>query len=707
MEGGLLREITVEYVQRVIDANLGYLRQVISSGDIIDRNIFRVGTRWYLIDFEYAHHTLFFFKEAHRTLLNSSWAHDLSLEHLCPFLGGFPTDVAQLLSLAWERHLYAEVLDNRAQQRAAPSLRHRFWSVVDSELAQRLDTHLARSEQHITAKESEGQQLESQYQNLRVHAKRLQENLDQLRDDNEGLRTRVSGLTVESKQLSDQNQSLDASKKNLEAEIDRWRADNHRLSEHAAALEVKVGQQEGQIAGNLAEISQLQGDNERLRTSAKGLEAEVGRLQAEVRKSELQRNSSETELDRLRADDEQLRAHARTLDLQLRQQEAEGEQLRAQANTFEEKIKNSSLLVSNLETEQTRLQDLVSEREAELAKSRTESNGHIAQLSQEIERLRQQLADQERELSSNRQAIGDILASKSWRVTGPLRWGGHQALRVAAVLRKAASALRGKPTGQSALAARSVDRSQDETAEKEIGRTTNLRYHVDRFQIASDPFSSDQFLYAIGWCFAPFHKGALVLELWCDDERILELNSVLTNEDVEPVGDPELDSVPPLARCAFAEQIRVTEGMNHFELRSPFHSGLVLAQGYAEELRIDGTSNGGGVEFSAYRSDGPLVTADSSGPRGQYNKASFDIQTRTMVDHARLLEKPLKVACFTHNLNLEGATKILLDTARGLKKTRKNCTGRSVVCSRPGTRGDGSGKYPLSHYQPRRLDPSR
>src|SRR5262249_30036107 len=102
-------------------------------------------------DFEYAHDTLFLFKEGFRSLLNTAWASDLSLRQLCPFLGEFPEPAARLLSLAWEGHLYSLVLDRYAEQQARQSLRYRFWETFDAHLAHCAEERLAAVRRDLEA----------------------------------------------------------------------------------------------------------------------------------------------------------------------------------------------------------------------------------------------------------------------------------------------------------------------------------------------------------------------------------------------------------------------------------------------------------------------------------------------------------------------------------------------------------------------------
>lgn len=136
---GVFGDVVLEYVDKVIDAHTGSLRLSWSSGDIMDRNILRSGNEWYLVDFEYAHRTLFLWKDAFRNVHYSPWAQQFSLRDLFPGLGDFPDDVAKLLSLAWDQHLQAQIVERRAHLPNLESLRRAFWGVFDASLPGMVD----------------------------------------------------------------------------------------------------------------------------------------------------------------------------------------------------------------------------------------------------------------------------------------------------------------------------------------------------------------------------------------------------------------------------------------------------------------------------------------------------------------------------------------------------------------------------------------
>lgn len=130
IEESTLNDIVADYVDRVIDENADGLREVWSTGDILDRNILLSNGQWYLIDFDYCHKTIFLFKEAFRNVFHAKWAKNISLSDIFPYIGNFPLEAAKLISLAWERHLYSEILDMQANKDYQSNLRNICWDTI-------------------------------------------------------------------------------------------------------------------------------------------------------------------------------------------------------------------------------------------------------------------------------------------------------------------------------------------------------------------------------------------------------------------------------------------------------------------------------------------------------------------------------------------------------------------------------------------------
>ena len=159
-----LYNIVIEYLEKLIDDNSMSLKRVWSPGDIIDRNILLSDGHWYLVDFEYCHQTLFLFKEAYRSIHYSKWARNLRIHDFSPWLGKFPNEAAELLSLAWENYLYSEVLDRQAIQRFQTKSRRLSWNILCPQLTE----NIMQLETSLKEKEYELNMLQKELNNIKA-----------------------------------------------------------------------------------------------------------------------------------------------------------------------------------------------------------------------------------------------------------------------------------------------------------------------------------------------------------------------------------------------------------------------------------------------------------------------------------------------------------------------------------------------------------
>jgi glycosyltransferase involved in cell wall biosynthesis len=145
---GLWSDIICEYVGKAIDKQSGIFREVLTTGDLIDRNFIRSNGSWYLIDFEYSHRTVFFFKDAYRNTLYAPWTNGLSFAEFYPPLGAFPPEIAAIITLALEREFQAGLLNPEASEDISKHLRYLLWNLIEPEILVRLDQrlHLAQQE---------------------------------------------------------------------------------------------------------------------------------------------------------------------------------------------------------------------------------------------------------------------------------------------------------------------------------------------------------------------------------------------------------------------------------------------------------------------------------------------------------------------------------------------------------------------------------
>ncbi len=154
IEESYLLNIIVENIEKLIDINSINIRQAWSTGDIMDRNILLSDKQWYLVDFDYCHQTLFLFKEAYRNILYAKWADNLTVHEIAPWLGKFPEEMARVLSIAWEKHLYSEILDMQANLAYDSHLRNLIWSILYPQINQ-LDATLRDREFEVAKLQAE------------------------------------------------------------------------------------------------------------------------------------------------------------------------------------------------------------------------------------------------------------------------------------------------------------------------------------------------------------------------------------------------------------------------------------------------------------------------------------------------------------------------------------------------------------------------
>lgn len=675
VKAGLLADITADYLERIVDAHAANLRRVWSAGDIIDKNIVKSGGSWYLTDFEYAHETLFFFKEAFRTILISEWARDLTLGQLCSFLGDFPEAAARLLALTWERHLYSLVLDKHADQSAEESLRHRLFQTFDAELVHSSDQRIARAQQELAAKDERLRQLHDALQGHAELLARSESEKQQLAEETAGSQRRAT--------------ESEAHARNLAAEISRLQIQEANLQAHARNLQAEVARlrdAEDRARRFEAELVPLRGAYESTRAHAHNLEAELARLRdVEDRACRL-----DAQLVELRGAYESTQAHARGL-------AAEAERLHTQEGNLRARI-------GDLEADVSRLQE---------ARSRAQSlEAEVSQLQEGIAQRELELAETTRQLAEHSRVLDAIAHSRSWRLTRPLRWLPNQirALRK----RRSASGPAASSHGTTSTETDPppVSRSQIPNGSSSTEPPANrLRYHVDVFRIIRTPPHDSRILEVSGWCFAPSRPDPVRLELQADGHTLLAWICTLERQDVAAVWGPQLGSPSCLPFCGFTEMVDLADGAyQRLQLMSA-DDHQTLAQMTVEEFEPadDPADDGAEAEFRhvrfadfvrqvrrqarakvsyrtafsptkwrqwlrrtadeyrLYRVESQMAASpaafDVSGPTA----AAVEVENADApIDDAALNGRVLKVACFTHNLNVEGATKVLLDTVLGL-----------------------------------------
>ena len=445
---GLLADVTAEYLERIIDAHRADLRRVWSAGDIIDRNIVQSNGSWYLLDFEYAHETLFLFKEAFRSILNSEWARELSLAQICPFLGDFPEAAARLLALAWERHLYSLVLDPHADATAHENLSQRFWHVFGAGVVYESKQDIAAAEQELATTREHVRRLEEALQTQAAQLAHSEAQVNDLQSQREGLAAEAAtlrglmaqreesarDLETESRQLRAAYESTQAHARGLEAEISRLQIEQGNLQAHARNLEAEItGLQDerGRLKGAAArahaleaELAQVRMAQESTLTHARSLEAEVSRLQIEQGNLQAHARNLAAEITRLQDERgrwEEAAARARALEADLAQVRVAQESTLTHACSLEAEVSrlrieqgNLQAHIRNLEADLGRLRNTEARAQmpeadvGRLQSARDDAQAQVRDLRAEITRLR----DDERQLNEQMRTLEDIVEAQ-------------------------------------------------------------------------------------------------------------------------------------------------------------------------------------------------------------------------------------------------------------------------------------------------------
>jgi glycosyltransferase involved in cell wall biosynthesis len=761
MRSGLLADVVIEYLERIVTAQQPTLRRVWSAGDIIDRNIVQSGKFWYLVDFEYAHETLFFFKEAFRTILNCEWAHELRLEQICPFLGDFPEPAARLLALAWERQLYSLVLDKHADQVAGQSLRYRFWNIFDAEIAHSSDQQIATARQELADKDEQLHRLQEALQSQAEQLARssaapagappLDGELTQVRTAYELTQAHAANLEIETNQLQVQLGTLQAHARNVEVVASRLHENEQRaqglgrdltqvreayelVQAHAANLEIETRQLQIQLSNLQEHTRNLEALTSRLQDAenrARGLDLQLAQARAAHEGTQAHIRNLEAETARLRAVDARAREFEtelnsqrqayETLQTTLHAVEAQGTRFHAEAqDALSQTVALEEVVeVQRVELEQqiaatAQLQELVSAADQERTQWSAAASALKTRIDDQHSELTATNAELERERAARRetgqclvereQMIAAVLNSRSWRLTRPLRW-------IMNPLRRTSEAA---PTLASVTDGDSASPRPGESA----GAPEPLNYHIEKFRIVDNPFHTSKLFEIGGWCFAPQRRAPVRLELRGDGETLFEITCDGERPDLsagfKAVYEAGTSSLP-LGGIDEVVPVNCTAG-RHFALVSP-QDDIVLAQGDAEQLAdgeraaaahhpagasmlSDGLDTGptsfAGLlrrlrirarakitwraaltpakwrqwllrsleEYRLYRVEWQMI-----GPAGMLDGTpparAIEITTRPRI-RAAVDGRPVKVACFTHNLNLEGATKVILDAALGL-----------------------------------------
>jgi glycosyltransferase involved in cell wall biosynthesis len=560
VEQGWFADVLFDHVESVLDASKASFRKVLSSGDIIDRNILRVNGAWYLVDFEYSHPTLFLFRDGYRNILYSAFAAGVSLRDLSPFLG-IPEDIAAMLSLAWEIDLYNKVLEPRTRSHGVDQLRRGFWTMFDSGLADQLDNRLAQLREALRAREGDVSRLRENLAARDAELDTLRSDRDEARREveasaqlREALRVREGDVSRLRENLAARDAELDALRNDRDAvrtEVAEFQARLDEREQHVETLRDEAENVRRQLDAAHAEAAARRQASEASQLEVAALQKELEFRGAELTKLESEREGLQSDLSAVRGELDEMRkeaARARTLETELTQMRAAREDGLVKTRNFEAEVRRLDAETARARDEVRALEDVIgaaADRELERI-----------QQAQEISRLQEALLARDRALSA-------VFQSRSWRVTRPLR----------VVLRMIGDVLAGKSAG-----------SARGRVDGQLAASRHLAFFVDEFR-AEPIVGSGAKITARGWCFAVAETQPVLLQLRSGTYVLREFRCDGVRDDVAAVF-LEHRVTSSLPRCGFHEQAEARVGTGSFELFSP-RFGVLLATISTDQLPRD------------------------------------------------------------------------------------------------------------------------
>lgn len=290
VQKGVLGDVVLDYVDRVIDQHKKSLKQAWSSGDIMDRNILRSGKDWYLVDFEYSHKTLFLFKDVYRNILYSQLAQGYTIHNILPSMEDFPEDVAKLIALAWDENLQHHIVEEQSHHNLHESVRRMFWNVFDSSLFQRLDKKSVELQHLAEERKNEIVQLQNEVQNQRNTIEQREKQLNNLQQEFITLQQQVQSQTNELRELQT---SMSALQKVYDETKDELLKVRHVLEQREKALSAKdeeIAHHQGEIQRANAEINQLKNQAKNQQKSLTSKDRLIAELKMHIEQTEQQQH---------------------------------------------------------------------------------------------------------------------------------------------------------------------------------------------------------------------------------------------------------------------------------------------------------------------------------------------------------------------------------------------------------------------------------
>jgi glycosyltransferase involved in cell wall biosynthesis/predicted nucleic acid-binding Zn-ribbon protein len=401
--------------------------------------------------------------------------------------------------------------------------------------------------------------LEQEAHDLRAHVENVVADLDRHREAEQDLETEAISLraqvTVLEQELQ-QHRALRgelerqlgqhrATRPLLETDIDHLRANTQDLEEDLARHRALRAEMERELEQHRATRPLLEREIDHLRAHAHDLEEDLGRHR--VLSQELQRNVDESR--ELRS---ALEAEVESLGDSKSLLEGELQEIKTTAARLERQIEASTRVRNQLQKNLEKARERLRKSKQALDHSITRAHG--------LEAQNEWLSTSLQSLEQERQALqGDLArmqASRSWRITRPVRAIGAagRALRHHVASPRSASAP--PPLTQAA---------------------PGLHFHIDQLRVQSDTFLAPRALRIAGWCLVEEATEPARLEIRSRERVLSEFGCSRARSDVL-AAFPHLLETTALPRCGFDELCPLEESTTEIEVRCSGSDRVLMRQ---------------------------------------------------------------------------------------------------------------------------------
>ncbi|MFA5161952.1 MAG: glycosyltransferase [Elusimicrobiales bacterium] len=349
-----VRKAAFDYLGECVRSHKNGMRLVWSTGDILDRNFLFSGGKWRLIDFEFSHPTLFFAKEAYRSLFYSPAMKALRAGDLFSHLNGMPDGALYMAALVWEWGLQTMAVDPANHPAVLAEYRGKIISHLDG-LASSGAAHVPENSLLKTAYEAakSAGQNRAEAEKLRAEAGKAREEAALARREFDTFRAETEKKLSELSAMSEERLLWG---KSLEAELDKTRGEYRQL--------IREFDERNNRAGSLdAELKSLRAAHDALAVEADSLRAglsagERARQEAALSEDRLRWGKSlEADLEKLRGEYRRLNGEfeertkwAKSLDAELEKTRRDSAKANAEISAMsEERLRWGKSLEAELE----------------------------------------------------------------------------------------------------------------------------------------------------------------------------------------------------------------------------------------------------------------------------------------------------------------------------------------------------------------------